>query len=51
MSTKHQGKYHLLVIFFVPALIVSFAFIKNVFLWFALFGIALMAGFLVFRKR
>lgn len=51
MNKKHQGKYHLLVIFLIPALIVSFAFIKNVFIWFALFGIALMIGFLVFRKR
>lgn len=51
MSNKHQGKYHLLVIFLVPALIFSFTFIENKAIWFLLLGIALIIGFLVFRKR
>jgi len=50
MENKHQGKFHLLTIFLIPTLIISFAFIKNYYLLAALVVVAIILVYYVFKK-
>lgn len=50
MDNRHQGKYHLLVIFLIPILVASFVFIKNYYISIAILLAAVLIVYLVFKK-